>query len=151
MKAILIDPFNKTVTEVEHNGNYKHIYELLSHETHPVDCFTAVGIDNGDTIFVDDEGLFKEPTEFFVYLGYDQPLAGKGLVLGCNDDGDSVAPVSTLEQVKKHIVWMEDIQLDRIESYEGKTDHPLLGKNTPVIGSYPVFKKREPDESKDLS
>jgi hypothetical protein len=151
MKAILIDPFNKTVTEVEYSGNYKHIYELLSHETHPVDRFEAVYIEKGDAIFVDEEGLFKERTEFFVYHGYDQPLAGKGLVLGCDDEGESISPISTLDEIKNKIIWQEGIQLDRIESYEGKTDHPLLGKDTPVFGSYPVFKKREPDETTDLS
>ena len=29
MKAFLIDPFTKTITAVEYDGNYKSIYKML--------------------------------------------------------------------------------------------------------------------------
>lgn len=146
MKAILIDPFNETVTEVEHNGDYKHIYALLSHPDHPVDCFTVVRIEYDDAIFVDDEGLLKDPKHFFVLEGYDQPLAGKGLVLGTNVVGESVSPVSTLEDVRKRVSFRHDIRLLDFEHFEGTTDDPLLGKDTHVIGSRPIFIKVPEDD-----
>lgn len=145
MKAILIDPFNETVTEVEHNGDYRHIYELLSHPEHPVDCFTVVGIEHNDAIFVDDEGLLKDPKHFFVWEDYAQPLAGRGLVLGTNDEGDSISPKSKIEDVKKRVSFRHDIRVHDFESFEGVTDHPILGKNTPVFGSRPIFIKAEDD------
>jgi len=63
MRAILIDPFNETVTEVEHNGDYREIYKLLSHETVKVDTFTVIGIDHNDAIYVDDNSLLGTPRQ----------------------------------------------------------------------------------------
>lgn len=149
MKAILIDPFEKTVTEVDHNGNYRQIYTLLSHPEHRVDCFTVVQIENDDAIFVDDEGLLKDPKHFFVWRGYPQPLAGKGLILGTNDEGDSVDAVISVEDVKKRVSFRSDLRLHDFESFEGKMDHPLLGKDTPVFGNKPIFiRVQEDDDAK---
>lgn len=103
MKAYLIDPFAKTITEVEYSGDYRDIYKHID-----ADLFTTAMFNEfDDTVFVDDEGLFKEGQEFFVVSGYPQPLAGKGLVLGCNmDTGDSVEPSITLEQMKALVDWV---------------------------------------------
>lgn len=95
MRAYLIDPGLKTVTLVDYTGDYKNIYTHIG-----CDTFDAIQInDNQDTIYVDDEGLLKGPTSFFMVQGRDEPLAGKGLVLGTNEDGDSVEPKLTLEEV----------------------------------------------------
>lgn len=99
MKAYLIDPFAKTVSEVEYDGNYKNIYKLISSPTNPVSTFTCVNVNEAeDTVFVDDEGLLGNMStqEFFTLNGY--PLAGKGLVLGTNEDGDSVSPSISLKE-----------------------------------------------------
>ena len=55
MKAILINPFNQTITEVEYSGNFKEIYKLIDCST-----FDCINIDDDNTLFVDDEGLLKE-------------------------------------------------------------------------------------------
>lgn len=99
MKAYLIDPFAKNVTEVNYDGNYKNIYKLISSETNPVSTFTCVNVNEAeDTVFVDDEGLLGDMNsqQFFTLNGY--PLAGKGLVLGTNEDGDSVEPSISLKE-----------------------------------------------------
>lgn len=100
MKAYLIDPTAQTVSQVEYDGNYKSIYKLID-----CDTFTTVLLaDDNDAIFVDDEGLLKdEPGPFFNLKGYPQPLAGKGLVLGADNEGESVEPTATLDQIKDMI------------------------------------------------
>lgn len=88
MKAILIDPFDCTVSRVEYDGNYRSIYKLIGCE-----CFTCIEIDGGrDVLYVDDEGLFNDAQAFWSIDGYLNPLAGRGLILG-NDaaTGDSCA------------------------------------------------------------
>lgn len=97
--AILIDPIAMTVTEVTWNGDYHHIYQLTDCETY--DC--ARINKHGDGIFVDDEGLFKEEQAFFWHEDYPQPLAGKGLILGCDEQGESVAPHTTLAEVRAKV------------------------------------------------
>ena len=110
MKAILIDPFEKTITEVDYNGDFRQIYKLI-------DCgtFDVVRVnDIGDGIFVDDEGLINgKQQEFFGWRGYEQPLAGKGLLLGCTlSDGESADTSYTLDDAYDHVVWLSLININ---------------------------------------
>ncbi len=138
MRAILIDPEAKTVTEVDYIGkSYRDIYDMIDCET-----FTVVGIEHDDAIYVDDEGLLKDdPQFFFTYRGYAQPLAGKGLVLGTDEDGNSTEPVSTLDDIKNRVRFVE-LKLEGFEDISGAVDHPILGPNTPMIGHRPIFRRR---------
>ncbi len=103
--AILIDPFEMTVTEVAYGGELADIYRLID-----ADLFTVAGFgEAGDGVYVDDEGLFKATQRFFKLDGYPQPLAGKGLVLGSNDGGESVAPVTTLEAIRAAVRWVQPL------------------------------------------
>ena len=115
MRAILIDPFARTITEVEHNGDYREIYKLLSHETMPVDCFDCVRLDDGDAIYVDDEGLLKPCKAFFVLHtphGMNGPYAGKGLVLGSDDEGESASAKMPLSKLQDAIQFVSRDQLN---------------------------------------
>jgi hypothetical protein len=82
MRAILIDPFTQTIEEVDYSGDYKDIYSLIE-----CDLFTTVYLPNtsDDTLFVDDEGLYVENQRFFKIDGFEQPLAGRGLLLGTDE------------------------------------------------------------------
>jgi len=107
MQAFLIDPFACTVTAVEYDGDYHSIYQLIG-----ADLFDAVTVDGcGTTLFIDDEGLFRECQRFFVHAGYPQPLAGKALVLGTDLAGASVAPCATLEQVAAAVRWVAPVRI----------------------------------------
>jgi|TARA_R100001463_G_scaffold136272_1_gene201231 hypothetical protein len=101
MQGYLINPFDNTIKPVilsDVDSNLKQIYALL-------DCtiIDAVYSIDDHTIFVDDEGLFVENQRFFKLFG--QPLAGKALVLGVGEEGDS----------KDAELWVEDIIEERIE------------------------------------
>jgi len=108
MRAILIDPFQQTVTDVDYSGDYKQIYQLIE-----ADLFTCVTFNQaGDAVFIDDEGLFKDSDEqrYFVLTddnGNSQLLAGRGLVLGLDASGESISPTVTLEQVQAKVYWPE--------------------------------------------
>lgn len=104
MKAILINSEKRQVSEVEYNGDYKEINRLIGSE---VFCIGAY-LPNDDCVFVDDEGLLKEPKFFFKVPSYPNPLAGNGLVLGTNGFGESTSAKSKLEELKKQILF-EDI------------------------------------------
>lgn len=122
MKAYLIDPSNRSVTEVEYTGNYRNINTHLSGEGFDVQYFTAVYTavikEDGTPdhtkpmdVFVDDEGLINEnPFGWFTIKGYGGLLRGKGLVLGHNDEGDSVSPNVTLAEVTKAVGFPSEFQ-----------------------------------------
>jgi len=102
MQAILINPFDKTIEEIEYSGDWKDISSLLE-----CDIFTTAYFDDTtDSVFVDDEGLYVEDQAFFTIGDYPQPLAGRGLILGCNDEGDSVDCETTLEEAKAMVTFL---------------------------------------------
>lgn len=99
MKAFLINPWAfsridiQFLTEVEYTGDFHQISELITPPDHdPVRWFTAVQLNRaGDTVYVDDEGLFNV-SHFMFIKSYPQPLAGCGLILGTDKEGNSTSP-----------------------------------------------------------
>ena len=77
--------------------------------------FEVVQLDDNEGIFVDEEGLLSvtPETPFFFYKGTHQPIAGNGLILGCNDDGESIATKLTVEQVTAKVKFMTLAQVQR--------------------------------------
>jgi hypothetical protein len=106
MKAILINPFDKTITEVDYDGDFMHIYDLID-----AGCFGCARISEGDGIFIDDDGLLKNPTHFFLHSEYHSPLAGKGLILGCDDQGEAVSCKTTVEEVRAKVSFRNIFQV----------------------------------------
>lgn len=106
MKAILIDPVNQTVSEVEHDDS-RTLESINGHIE--ADCFDVVTVNmKRDGIYVDDEGLFKEDLYIFNYFDPEEmyepaQLAGKGLILGCDDEGRAIAPSLTVEEVRRNV------------------------------------------------
>lgn len=135
MKAILINPKTKTIEAVETDGSLKDIYRLT--ECH---CIDGVGLERRNYIWVDDEGLYNSPDHIFVVYGT-KHLAGNGLVLGLTGDGDNASTTLTLERVKS-IVTFPDLEMVDMETYEDVIDHPILGPNTPLIGTRPIFRRK---------
>ena len=119
VRAILIDPFACTVSDVETDADdYRDLYRLLSHPTMTVDLFDRCyfdGLAGRDALFFDDEGLLKPCARFFqlVSLSHGRPLtgphAGKGIVVGANSDGDTDAAVTSLEYVAERIKFLHHV------------------------------------------
>lgn len=106
MRALLIDPIDKKITEVEHNQkNWRDILYQIE-----CNCMTTVYVNEKEVMYLDDEGLLligtANPPEFFVWKGYNQPLANKALILGYNEEGDSTPSELTLEYVKEHVTFI---------------------------------------------
>ena len=104
MKAILIDVKTQEIKEVEHDNTLQNIYDLI-------DCraFDLVSIDDVNSIFVDDEGILKDNL-YFEYSGSENvfKLAGNGLILGVDDEGNSISPTLTVEDVKGKVNFLPE-------------------------------------------
>ena len=112
MQAILINPFDKTIEEIEYSGDWKDISSLLE-----CDIFTTAYFDDtDDSVYVDDEGLYVEDQAFFTIGSYPHPLAGRGLILGCNDEGDSVDCKTTLEEAKAMVEFLGTNPMEKPEA-----------------------------------
>jgi hypothetical protein len=116
MKAFLIDPIAKTITEVEHktegeDGGLHDIYRHIG-----CDLVDVVRLQDGDGIYVDDEGLLKSPSPDSFWAmpelyGEEAAWTGKGLVLGSDAKGDSTEPKITLDELKRIVVFLVPDQL----------------------------------------
>jgi hypothetical protein len=103
MKAFLIDPKAQSITEVDYSGDYNDIYRLIE-----ADVFDVVRLyPSGDGAFIDDEGLLKESEFFWAHRNYPQLIAGRGLVLGVDADGESASPSVTLQQLHDDIAFAD--------------------------------------------
>ena len=102
MKAFLIDAKERQIREIDYSGNWEGIHTLIGCDTFDVATFSA----DGDGVYIDDEGLLTSPEHFFLIDGYPTPLAGNGLVLGCDEYGNSISPKITLEELALSVKWM---------------------------------------------
>lgn len=144
MRAILIDAEAKSISEVEYDGDWKKIKEFLG-----CDLFTVVELDyhaddSSETLFVDDEGLLNEPKHFFVWKGYDQPLPGRGLIVGCDPNGDSIATSFSLEYVEKRVSFPE---LEFV-GFEEIVPHKVMqyGMEMTQVGHKAIFRLKSSTE-----
>jgi hypothetical protein len=99
MKAILIDSINKEVKEVEISKGMDEMYKFLNCEIFTIGSY----LDKQDAIFVDDEGLINGTDVFFTYEGAHQPFAGNGLIMGCDDEGESEDCKIGFSEVKERV------------------------------------------------
>jgi len=110
MKAHLIDPANRTVTTVELPDSKDRLPAIYRHLQ--CDTFDVAGLPNGDSVYVDDEGLLKPMQHFFAVRGMPDPFAGRGLVMGTDSRGHSISPTITLAELGKHVKFIELLTKD---------------------------------------
>jgi len=105
IRGVLIDPHSKTISvvSVAHSAAYKGICDLIDA---PLICKVNLGGPNRETLFLDDEGLFKDWQEFFALGEYPYPLAGKGLILGTDDEGESVSSQFDIRLLAPAVRWL---------------------------------------------
>ena len=106
MKAILIDSKKKTVTEITIDENAEALLEEWYKHINCEIVEVAHDISDHDSILVDEEGFFKSPTHFFTYNGAHQLFAGNGLIVGRNEDGETVDCEITLEEATQNVLFL---------------------------------------------
>lgn len=102
MRAIKINPYDQTVTEIEFpNNKFEHFYREMSTEGRPVTVIErATWLDPPNTdLWVDEEGLFKgsKPFRFDNYT-----FVGIGILTSSSASMNLPARV-TLEQIKSMV------------------------------------------------
>lgn len=102
IKGILIDAVNRTVKEVEVSG-LEGLQGSVGGSIAIAHSFMDDGDMETDTLFVDDEGLLKSPKHFFSFEGAHQPFAGNGIIVGLNEEGDTIDTTQNLEAIKSKV------------------------------------------------
>lgn len=106
-KGILINVVTKTIKWVE-VGDYKDIQKVIG-----CDTFTCTDVDDFNTIYSDDNGLYG-CENFFRFKGgyYDDPIPQNGLILGDDHEtGESVDCTLSLDYVKERVEFLDNFQV----------------------------------------
>lgn len=89
-------------TEMDHDYNY--IRDLIG-----CNLFTFVRLyDNGDGVYIDDEGLYAEERHFWIHRNYPQPIVNKAMFAGTDPDGDISVPQTSFKTLEKDIKFIGD-------------------------------------------
>ena len=112
MKAILINPIDETIREVFYAKNKE--YSRLNWIQDTIDCKTIDGVrldDNGQYMYVDDEGMLSNMNYFFRYTNNDfyvEPvlIAGKALAVGTDHLGNDIEPELTIGDLRSRIQFL---------------------------------------------
>lgn len=143
LRAVLICPFDKVVREVEVRSGDEHfwedVYKHLSHEKHPVDCATSIHITLTDFLWVDEEGLLKGPTHYFMIGNYPQPLAGRGLVMGIRGS-ETVSTTLTASKIMQAISFVGQLECQHMNTLEETVITPVGEMKQFTVT--PVFKEK---------
>lgn len=105
MKAVFINAVEKTVTEVDvpKEKTLQSWYKIIGCDM--VEVASYINKEN-DSILVDEEGLLKPQEHFFAYGVRENILAGNGLIVGVDNEGESVSCHVTAEQVKDKVFFL---------------------------------------------
>lgn len=106
MRAILIDPFERTVTEVELAGFAAFAPAMQCEIVQPVHMGSHEGLNH--SLLVDEEGMFKAERRPFAIRqnkGEPVPFVNRALVVG-DAGSEFVAATSPLELVERAVVWL---------------------------------------------
>jgi hypothetical protein len=133
MRALLINPQDCTITEVDYTGDFHNIYTHID-----ADCFDIVrfGDAEDNCIYVDDNGLNNGAAERIGMFRVDGEnpayLAGKGLILA-SKHGDSFATSMTIDALREKIAFGQPCrlrgQLIFLELGAGEVPNPVAVMN----------------------
>jgi hypothetical protein len=108
MRAIIINPEDRTITETETDGSLKTLQQIVGGLIEPV----YQGLDDNHHCYVNEEGLLDDPQYFFMFTDGHQPLAGHGVILSTTDDGGEAPCTLSLDWVKERVTFL-DLQAAR--------------------------------------
>lgn len=144
MRAILVDPDKRSLSEVDCTGKLEDIKRLMQIDS-PID---VIVIDPTETIYIDDEGLLKlnEGDAYAVTrLPSGAVIAGKMLIIGCDDEGDSAPTKLSLTQASPWFRFERRQFQGWKPGYEDTVDHPIMGPKTPrYVGPQPIWGPDQP-------
>jgi len=104
MEAIKINSEERKIEIIEIN-NWKQIAPAIGNGCTIFAC--PVSFENGDTIYIDDEGLYNNFEGGFIMEDWYCPLVGNAIILGTDYEGESIDAQSTIEEIEKSIKWVD--------------------------------------------
>jgi len=108
MRAVIIDPWNKSVYVTdEEKWGLEQMYKHLSGPDgfRPCHDIDHVRVGRDQLLWLDGEGLLIPDVPVWNLRDYPRPLAGKGLILGIDEEGENKATFLEAAWVESMILW----------------------------------------------
>ena len=140
MRAILIEPIDQTVSEIQVTGRdtvaLRPYTGFRLAEVIMLDFpFTA--------LLVDEEGLLKDnPGPFFTFAPLPQPMAGRGLVVRIGADGYFAGNRISLKRIQSRVAF-PNVEFAGFAPLDGPSTTEMFGVTFAVVGSRAVFRPKE--------
>lgn len=109
MKAIKINVETKTLDPIEISKDWREIPKQIGNGC---DIFCVpIKFDNNDCLYADDESLLRmdDIKGGFSMEGWNYPIVGNALIIGTNDEGDSVDCVTEIEELSQKLFFINDV------------------------------------------
>jgi len=114
MKALFLNITAQTITQIELSENYKDISKAIGNDCHTFSC--PIEFDNRDTMYCDDEGLLKEVHGGIRMEDWAYPISGNIVILGTDDEGNSIDAQTTIEELTPLITWVGKEEMEMWQS-----------------------------------
>lgn len=138
MRAILIDPAAKSVSIIDHPATLDGLRATIDCEK-----VEAVGLLPGETLWINEEGLLAEHPGPFFQIAAATPMAGRGVVLGSDDRGETVASRLAVDFLFSALDF-PDIELIGWRNLDGIVE-TAFGP-MPMVGTEPIFQPCAPEQ-----
>ena len=106
-KAIKINVETKMIEEIVLGDSFKDIYPAIGNGC---TCFCVpMHYPNGDAMYADDESLLR-PNDIvggFIMEGWEIPLIGNAIILGTDDEGNSVSCATRIEDIAEKLFFID--------------------------------------------
>jgi hypothetical protein len=106
LRAILIDPFKEKV-RVAYPVRDDYMAELK--KWMEISCIDIVTLDKNNMLVVDDDGLVRDPNRYFHWAPTNYNFAGKAVILGYDEAGETVDCTYVASVVEDQLVkWIPE-------------------------------------------
>jgi len=90
VRAIIINPNDRTITERLIEPSLKEFYTIIGCETVEANYSGTILANTRHFLYIDEEGSFKKDKKYFHILGAHSPLTGIAVLLKYNGEGEEI-------------------------------------------------------------
>lgn len=139
MRAVLIDPYPRTITQIDFGGTRDDLHKVIGVQT-----ATSVVIGPRDILWLADEGFSEAGRPVFQLGESTTPLAGRGLILGNSPDGEYHGTTVPLQKVMKTVHWTDYETTGKVHTGGVAPDEDGEFYGFVIRVGSPVLRKRTP-------
>jgi hypothetical protein len=119
MRALVLDPNEGSIQIINIGSGFQAIRDAISSEQRTCNMIAALPVPiEGHVVYIDDEGLLQsEVGKGTLFKDYRQPIAGRIVILGSNDEGEDLDASITLPELAQHIMGIvSEEYMNRIDT-----------------------------------